>query len=156
EPGRINKYSAYGLLAKVYLTRSGVTGTRSQEDLNKAKEYAAKVIYESGIGLEENYRNLFRLSTGNRNAENLISWHWQAGSDWGSQNAIQADLAVVGLTGFTDGWGTWTGPSVDLQYLFGEGASYVGQENSVYADERRIASSMEYCGFDVFLKKDAG
>lgn len=156
EPGRINKYSAYGLLAKVYLTRSGVTGTQSQEDLNKAKEYAAKVIYESGIGLEENYRDLFRLSTGNRNAENLISWHWQAGSDWGSQNALQADLAVVGLTGFTDGWGTWTGPSVDLQYLYGEDASYVGQTNRVYDDERRKATMMLDGDHYDLLKRDEG
>jgi hypothetical protein len=38
-PGRINKYSAYALLSKVYLTRSGwnQTGSRVQADLDKAK-----------------------------------------------------------------------------------------------------------------------
>ena len=38
-PGRINKYGAYGLLAKVYLTRSGVgqSQTRNQADLDNAK-----------------------------------------------------------------------------------------------------------------------
>lgn len=156
EPGRINKYSAYGLLAKVYLTRSGVTGTRSQDDLDKAKEFAAKVIYESGIELEEDYRDLFRLSTGNRNPENLISWHWQAGSAWGSQNAIQSDLAVVGLTGFTDGWGTWTGPSIDLQELYGEDASELGEENRVYDDERRKATMMMDGDHYELLKRDEG
>ena len=55
--GRINKYAAYGLLAKVYLTRSGYTsagnsGTRNQADLDKAKEYARKVVKESGLVLE--------------------------------------------------------------------------------------------------------
>jgi len=138
--GRINRYSAYGLLAKVYLTRSGVglTGTRSQADLDKAKEYARLVI-EGPITLEPVYWNLFRLSTGNRNKENLISWHWQAADAWGSQNAMQADLAVQNLTGFGDGWGTWSGPAINLQQLFGEDAT---QTTRVTSDARRKGTMM--------------
>jgi len=150
EPGRINKYSAYGLLAKVYLTRSGYsnngnTGSRNQSDLDKAKEYAGKVVNESGLALEPDYTNLFNINVtkGNRNPENLISWHWQAtASDWGTQNAIQADLAVQKLTGFGDGWGTWSGPSVFLQGVFGEDASLPGAGNRVTVDARRKATMM--------------
>jgi len=147
EPGRINKYSAYGLLAKVYLTRSGYgnSGSRNQADLDKAKEYAGKVVNESGLTLEPEFANLFNINAtkGNRNPENLISWHWQAtASDWGTQNAIQADLAVQKLTGFGDGWGTWSGPSVDLQGLFGEDASLPGSQNRVTSDVRRKATMM--------------
>lgn len=48
--GRIDKYSAYGLLAKVYLTKSGygMSGSRNADDLAKAAEYSKKVIDESG------------------------------------------------------------------------------------------------------------
>jgi len=48
--GRIDKYSAYGLLAKVHLAKAGVgrSGDRNQADLDKARDYARKVINESG------------------------------------------------------------------------------------------------------------
>jgi hypothetical protein len=143
DPGRINQYSAYGLLAKTYLTRSGVggSGSRNPDDLQKAKEYAELVI-NGPFQLEPVYWNLFRISTGNRNAENLISWHWQAADAWGSQNAMQADLAVQNLTGFGDGWGTWSGPSISLQQLFGEDATLTGADNRVTNDARRRATMM--------------
>lgn len=62
-PGRINKWTAYGLLAKVYLTKSGLdqSGTRNAEDLDKAKLFAGKVINESGLVLEKNYYDLFTI-----------------------------------------------------------------------------------------------
>lgn len=145
EPGRINKYTAYGLLAKVYLTRSGVnaSGSRKQADLNKAKEYAAKVVNESGLTLEPDYANLFTISKGNYNPENLLSWHWIAvANNWGSQNAIQADLAVQQLSGLGDGWGTWSGPSVFLQGLFGEDATQTGAANRITNDARRKSTMM--------------
>jgi hypothetical protein len=155
DPGRINKYSAYGLLAKVYLTRSGVgqSGTRSQEDLDKAKEYA-KMVIDGPYQLEPVYWNLFRLSTGNRNPENLISWHWQATDSWGSQNAMQADLAIQNLTGFGDGWGTWSGPSINLQELFGEDAKKVGAANRVTKDARRKSTMMMDGDFYADLQRD--
>jgi hypothetical protein len=147
-PGRINKWSAYGLLAKVYLTRSGLgqSGTRNQDDLNNAKLYAGKVINESGLTLSPNFYDLFTISKGNRNPENLISWHWIVASDWGPQNAMQADLAVQNFTGHGDGWGTWSGPSIDLQNVFGEDAQKLERNN---VDSRRKATMMMYN--DVYL-----
>ncbi|MFZ6012676.1 MAG: RagB/SusD family nutrient uptake outer membrane protein [Bacteroidota bacterium] len=160
KPGRINKYSAYGLLAKVYLTRSGYgqTGSRKQEDLDNAKVFAGKVINESGLVLEPEYGNLFNINPnkGNRNPENLISWHWQASKDWGTQNAIQADLAVQQLTGFGDGWGTWSGPSIFLQSLFGEDATKIGAANRVTTDKRRKTTLMMDGDYYAELKRDAG
>ena len=45
---------AKGMLAKVYLARSGWKGgTRDNADLEKAKELAADVINNSGISLYE-------------------------------------------------------------------------------------------------------
>jgi hypothetical protein len=157
EPGRINKHSAYGLLAKVYLTRSGYgqDGTRKQEDLDKAKEFAAKVVNESGLALEPDFADLFTLDKGNRNPENLISWHWRAVKDgWGTQNAIQADLAVGQLTGFGDGWGSWSGASVFLQQIFGENAELTGSANRVMDDERRKATLMMDGDYYAELNRD--
>ncbi len=143
ESGRINKWTAYGLLAKVYLTRSGLeqSGTRNQADLDKAKLYAGKVINESGLELAENYSDLFTISKGNRNPENLLSWHWVISSDWGPQNAMQADLAVQNFTGHGDGWGTWSGPSIDLITAFGEDVKNLTRKNE---DVRRKATMMMY------------
>ncbi|MBT1700687.1 RagB/SusD family nutrient uptake outer membrane protein [Fulvivirgaceae bacterium PWU4] len=154
-PGRINRYTAYGLLAKVYLTRSGVgqIGTRKQADLDKAKEYAGMVV-NSSLKLEPVYWNLFRISTGNRNPENLLSWHWQSAEAWGSQNAMQADLAVQNLTGFGDGWGTWSGPSINLQQLFGEDATRIGAGNRVTNDSRRKSTMMMDGDFYTDLQRD--
>lgn len=142
-PGRINKWTAYGLLSKVYLSRAGLgkSGTRSQADLDNAKKYAGKVINESGLKLTETYADLFTISKGNRNAENLLSWHWVVASDWGPQNAMQADLAVQNFTGHGDGWGTWSGPSIDLENAFGEDANNRNRNNT---DARRKATMMMY------------
>jgi hypothetical protein len=155
QPGRINKYSAYALLSKVYLTRSGwgQTGNRKQEDLDKAKEYAARVINESGATLEPVYGNLFRISTGNRNPENLLSWHWVASDQWCSQNTEQSDLSLNNFTGLADSWGTWAGPTIDLQRLFGDTASSKIRVNS---DVRRKATMMMYSDYYPYFWRDKG
>ena len=155
QPGRINKYSAYALLSKVYLTRSGwgQTGNRKQEDLDKAKEYAAMVINESGATLEPVYGNLFRISTGNRNPENLLSWHWVASDQWCSQNTEQSDLSLNNFTGLADSWGTWVGPTIDLQRLFGDTAKSKIRDD---ADVRRKATMMMYSDYYPYFWRDKG
>jgi hypothetical protein len=153
--GRLDQYSAYGLLAKVYLTRSGWNqeGTRVQADLDKAKEYAAKVVNESGRVLEPVYGNLFRISTGNRNPENLISWQWVASDQWTSQNSEQSDLALNNFTGLADSWGTWVGPTIDLQRLFGDTAK---SKTRVNVDIRRKATMMMYTDYYPYFWRDKG
>jgi hypothetical protein len=153
--GRISKYSAYALLSKVYLTRSGLgqTGSRKQEDLDKTKEYAAKVINESGATLEPVYSNLFRISTGNRNPEALLSWQWVASDQWTSQNTEQSDLALSNFTGLADSWGTWAGPTIDLQRLFGDTANSKIRVNS---DVRRKATMMMYSDYYPYFWRDKG
>ena len=154
-PGRIDKYSAYGLLSKVYLTRSGYnqSGSRVQADLDKAKEYAAKVINESGRTLEPVYADLFRISTGNRNPECLISWQWVASDQWCSQNSLQSDLALNNFTGMADSWGTWTGPTLDLQWAFGEDAKNKTRND---IDARRKATMMMFNDHYPYFWRDSG
>ncbi len=147
--GRANRWSAYGLLAKVYLYRSGVdgNGSRNQSDLDSAAKYA-RIVVNEGPALDPNYADLFTISKGNYNPENLISLHWVISAQWGSQNAMQADLAAFDVTGSGDGWGAWTGPTIDLVSLFGESAIYPGPVNPT-ADNDRIATQMADENFDI-------
>lgn len=141
DAGRIDKYCAEGLLAKVYLTRSGITGTRSESDLNKAAEYAKEVIDNSGRHLLEKYSDIFRMQN-NKNEECLFSWHWNAGRDpWTQQNTLQSDLAMVGFDEFGDCWGGYGGMSVDLQDAFGVNLLASPKER-IDVDERRKATMM--------------
>lgn len=119
DPGRIDKYCAEGLLAKVYLTRAGVTGTLNADDLAKAAQYAKDVIDNSGRHLLENYSDVFRLQN-NNSEESLIGLRWYGSRQvWTAQNFLQSSLAMVGFDEFGDCWGGWTAPSVNLQDAFG-------------------------------------
>lgn len=140
QTGRIDRYSAYGLLAKVYLTKAGIgmSGTRNQEDLDNAALYASKVINESGRVLTPEYSDIFRLQH-NFSDESLIAWHWTVGAQWTSQNTLQSDLGLNGFSEFADTWGTWVGATIDLHNVFGEDASSLVRVNN---DERRKATMM--------------
>ena len=119
DSGRLDYYSAEGLLAKVYLTKAGVSGTLNQSDLDKAAMYAKDVIDNSGRKLEDNYEDIFKLA--NRyTKEGLIVWRWTAaGTNWTRQNSLQSDLAMNGIDDWGATWGGWNGLSVDLQEAFG-------------------------------------
>lgn len=116
--GRIDRYCAEALLAKVYLTKAGVSGTLSASDLDNAAKYAKDVIDNSGRKLLDNYQDVFTLQN-NKSEESLIAWRWTVGSQWTSQNTLQSDLAIEGMDEFGDCWGGWNGMSVDLQEAFG-------------------------------------
>ena len=116
--GRLDKYCAKGLLAKVYLTKAGVSGQLNSSDLQKAAELAKDVIDNSGRQLEKNYADIFKLE-GNKSPENMIAWRWVVSSQWTSQNTFQSDLGMTGIDEYGDVWGEWGGPSVDLQDAFG-------------------------------------
>ncbi|MDO4462324.1 MAG: RagB/SusD family nutrient uptake outer membrane protein [Bacteroidia bacterium] len=136
--GRIDQYSAKGLLAKVYLAKAGVTGTLNKEDLQKAVEYATDVKNNSGRTLQPNYFELFRPLY-NTCPESLIAWRWTVGADWTSQNSFQSDLAIGGFNEIGDIWGGWAGPSVDLIEAFGDSPLSASRMN---ADTRRKATCM--------------
>ncbi len=119
---RIDYYGAEALLAKVYLTKAGLSGQLSNDDLTKAAQYAKDVIDHSGRTLTPVFSDVFRLapSVYNATGESLISWQWTVtGEQWTRQNTLQSDLAMVGFDENGDVWGGWGGPSVDLQEAFG-------------------------------------
>lgn len=144
-PGRIDYYSAEGLLAKVYLYKSGVNanghGQRNSDDLNKAASYAKDVIEHSGRTLMANYSDVFRLQNA-LNRECLFSWLWTADTSiWTVQNTLQSDLAMQGFDEFGDCWGGYSGPSVDLQEAFGV-SPLDEPATRADVDERRKATMM--------------
>jgi hypothetical protein len=109
--GRLNKWAAEGMLAKMYLTRAGISGTRNQSDLDSAAYFAKRVIDNSGASLLPNYEDLF-LMKNNNNPESLFALQWSYNGTWGSQNSVQAFLAYSSsITGFADGWGGDIGAS---------------------------------------------
>ncbi|MBE6340615.1 MAG: RagB/SusD family nutrient uptake outer membrane protein [Marinilabiliaceae bacterium] len=142
EAGRIDKYCAKGLLAKVYLTKAGVTGTLNKEDLQKAVEYATDVKNNSGRELEPDFWRIFRL-TGNTCDESLIAWRWTAattaGGNWTRQNTLQSDLGITGFSEIGDIWGEWASPSVDLIEAFGDSPLSETRQN---VDARRKSTLM--------------
>jgi len=156
QPGRIDKYSAYGLLAKVYLTKSGygMSGSRNQDDLDNAAKYAKLVIDQSGRQLMPNYEDIFRLHN-NISDESLIAWRWVSdnGTHWTAQNGMQSDYAVQGFDEFANDWGDWVGPTVDLQDAFGENALSITRNNR---DTRRKATMMMWGDVYDYFWRDKG
>jgi len=114
QKGRLNKWAAEGMLAKMYLTRSGVGvsgGTRRQSDLDSAKYFAKRAIDNSGASLLQSYEDLF-LMKNNNNAESMFSLQWKYDGGYGAGNSVQAFLAFgSSITGFSDGWGGDVGAS---------------------------------------------
>lgn len=120
-PGRVDKYSAYGLLSKVYLTAAGVDGTLNKTFLQKSKEYA-EIIYDnySKHPLEPVYPDLWRISTGDNNKEGLITTHWYALYDpYTAINQIHVDINMGSTFSGTQGWGSSSVPTRGYQALFG-------------------------------------
>ena len=143
--GRIDYYAAEALLAKVYLTRAGLSGTLNNDDLAKAAKYAEDVIDNSGRKLTPEYSDIFRLSPAVHNAtgESLIAWQWECSSGrWTSQNTLQSDLIFEGFSEFGDMWGGWGGPSYDLALAFGADPVAGPAEIKKVTDKRRQATLM--------------
>jgi starch-binding outer membrane protein, SusD/RagB family len=126
QPGRVNKYSAEGMLAKFYLIRSGLdqsAGSRTQTDLDSAKLLARDVIDNSGLSLPSNYYTMFVGENNNAtklNPESLFSLLWQpVSSPWGVNNSFQAYMAFEpNITQTGDGWGSAQGGSAALINYF--------------------------------------
>jgi hypothetical protein len=107
EKGRINKWSAEGMLARFYLTRAGVEsvgGVRNQQYLDSAKYYSNRVITMSGKSLLTDYASLFKYPYDNNN-ESLFELQWVYSTIWGVSNSTPAYLAYSSDIANGDGWG---------------------------------------------------
>jgi hypothetical protein len=140
QPGRINKYSAEGMLAKFYLIRSGLDkslGNRTQTDLDSAKYFAGDVIANSGMTLPTDYYQSFVGVNNNAtkaDPESLFSLLWQpVSTPWGVNNSFQAYMAFEGqITQTNDGWGSAQGGSAGLiEYYMNNPADSVRRKATI-------------------------
>lgn len=122
DKGRATRWGAMGMLAKVYLSRSGWNkgGARDQEDLDMAIKYADAVCSQSGLKLYK-YEDLFKYRH-NNNEESLIAMQWVPLGDWYTCNTLLSDLAFsTDVTGGVNCWSCLNG-TVDMlsQYERGD------------------------------------
>jgi len=119
QSGRLTKYSAFGMLSRVYLSYSGVSdnpnsGSRNEEYLDLAQKAALKVINEGPYVLMDNYADLFKIEN-NNNTESMFALQWVPNGDYGVTNTQQAYFAFSSdITGDDAAWGYWTRASYDV------------------------------------------
>ncbi|WP_047244879.1 RagB/SusD family nutrient uptake outer membrane protein [Maribacter thermophilus] len=112
--GRVGKYSAMGMLAKVKL---------NLKKYDEAADLCRGVIESGKFDLLEDYGNLFNNPNYNNSIESLFSLQWTVNcNEWGTQNTEQAFIVPSGsgITGGGDGWGTYM-PTTDLPGLYEDG-----------------------------------
>jgi len=122
-PGRVTKYSAKGMLAKLYLY---------QKDYANAKLKAGEVIDSHHYDLFTDYAAMFNSSANNNNIETLFAvQHQCVQNPWGSGNQLQCDRGPSNLgTDQSSMWEMYI-PSRDLLRAYEPG------------DKRRAGSLME-------------
>lgn len=133
ETGRVNKYSAYGMLSRVYLSMAGLTtegqydgtnvatnfnrGTRNTYYLDLARKAALKVVNESSFKLMDNYGDLFKIENNNC-SEDMFQLQWNQGSTdaigWGCNQTISSYFGWSTMVCDGTNWGGATYCSYDL------------------------------------------
>ena len=134
--GRINKYAAYAMLSRFYLSMAGLTtsgrydgtnvatdknrGTRNEYYLDAAKKAAAIVIEQGPYQLADTYAELFAASTFNNNSESIFQLQVQAGAEGGLAQSMTRFLAWSTQVNQGNSWGGSTYCSYDLWEEFKE------------------------------------
>lgn len=124
EPGRLTRYSALGMLSRLYITaacyaRGGKFSPdryplSAQDYYDKARVAAGIVCKEGPNSLMSDYEDLFKVQN-NNNSESLFALQWVGGSTtYGVGNAIQARLNKYST--LMDGDNAWGGN----EYMSGE------------------------------------
>lgn len=124
DPGRVTKFSAKGMMAKIYLY---------MKDYEKARTKALEVINSNKYDLYPNYMEMFTKSSANNNIESLFALQWEAAGGYAVGNPIQAYTGPTPLLRPTTGAG-WSAiiPSIDILRAYESG------------DKRRQWSVMEH------------
>ena len=134
--GRINKYAAYAMLSRFYLSMAGLTtsgrydgtnvatdknrGTRNEYYLDAAKKAATLVIEQGPYQLADTYAELFAASTFNNNSESIFQLQFQAGAEGGLAQSMTRFLAWSTQVNQGNSWGSSTYCSYDLWEEFKE------------------------------------
>ena len=84
QPGRVTKYAAKGMMAKVYLYLKDYTNAKL-----KAKEVITYANSSGLVGLYDNYGKMFTSSAANNNIESMFSLQWLTSLGWNGGNRFQ-------------------------------------------------------------------
>jgi hypothetical protein len=109
-PGRVTKYSAKGMMAKLYLYT---------KDYDNAKLKAQEVMSSNKYSLLADYAALFNTSANNNNSESLFAIQHQLTSNpWGSANQKNPDRGPSNMqTDEASMWNLYL-PSMDIQHAY--------------------------------------
>ncbi len=131
--GRVNCYSAYGMLSRLYLSMAGLTtegqydgtneatdfnrGTRNTYYLELARKAAKKCIEDGSFALVKNYGDLFSVEGTNNNSESVFQLQWLKGATSaigsGCANPMPAFFSWSTMVGEVN-WGNATYASYDM------------------------------------------
>lgn len=113
-PGRVTKWAALGMLAKVHLTMaSNLNNPESDKNFGLAQQFSAEVINNSGLALLPDYAGIFHYDN-NNNEESLFALQWMEGS-YAIGNSRQANWARSSfITGNTEAWGGYKSMTYDF------------------------------------------
>ncbi|WP_281635508.1 RagB/SusD family nutrient uptake outer membrane protein [Flavobacterium marginilacus] len=123
QTGRLTRYSAFGMLSRLYLSVAGLSdnpnsGTRSQSYLDLAKKAAEKAITDGPYRMLVNYADLFEVDN-NNNLESMFALQWVPFGGYGVNNTQQAYFALSSdITGDDAAWGYWTRASNNVLYEY--------------------------------------
>ena len=137
DAGRVNKYTAFGMLSRFYLSMAGLTtsgaydgtnvatdfnrGTRNEYYLDLAKKAALKVIKQSNYKLLANYADLWSADNINNNSEAMFQLQFIKGDGaGGAGQSMTRFLAWSTMVADTNAWGGATYCSYDLWEEFKE------------------------------------
>ena len=84
QPGRVTKYAAKGMMAKIYLYTKDYDNAKL-----KAKEVIDYARSTGAIGLYDDYNKMFTSSAANNNKESLFSLQWLTSLGWNGGNRFQ-------------------------------------------------------------------
>lgn len=125
DKGRVTKYSAKGMMAKLYLYTKDYANARAKAD---------EVIKSGKYSLFQDYAGMFNTAKNNNNSESLFALQHVISNEWGSQSTFQSYRAPGNLLVTGDGWSAIV-PSLDLIFAYEPG------------DKRREWSIMEHGAF---------
>ncbi len=123
QAGRVNRYTAYGMLSRFYLGYAGLSdnpnsGSMDQNLLDLAMKSADIAINDGPYTLMDEYEDLYTIEN-NNNSESMFALQWVPNGEFGVNNPHQAFFALGSeITGDDAAYGFFTRASVDvlLQY----------------------------------------
>lgn len=131
DKGRVTKWSAFGMLSRLYLAYSGYIdnttnpngGSRNAAYLELARKAAKMVCDNASIKLMSSYPDLFKVEN-NNNVESLFALQWVPNGKYGVTNTQQAYFAVSSdITGDDAAWGYYTMASYNMMSEYETGDS---------------------------------